>query len=258
MSDVRMSSLELKDRGDSPSSPKKSNSKLESFHEKAERDKETSFTNKYLEAAASNGPWPRLGIKTKEGYNRIINNIESAIKGSHITKEIGGRALTQLKNELDTLRFEQDMLANSDVMDISEQELSPSTTDKDKGRASDQPSSDYIVPPEHIPALVDAVIASKQPGANQFSSRTFLQSIGVDDSKKVVIADADANIWRQYLEGKSKDRNIHKTLYNMEKSRLEKNRAQKRVENMNQLQIDANRLSHRKHYKKSKSRTEQK
>ena len=67
----------------------------------------------------------------------------------------------------------------------------------------DHSSSDYVVPQKHLEALVNAVIASKQPDAPKFNSRTFLQSIGADPTKTtVVIADAHAQLWRNILNKK--------------------------------------------------------
>ena len=89
------------------SSSRASDSKLQSFRNQAERDKESQFTERYIDAAKSNAPWPRLGIKTVEGYQRIIRNIEYKSQYNFIEKAIETKILKQIENELTALYVEQ-------------------------------------------------------------------------------------------------------------------------------------------------------
>jgi len=105
MSDMR--SLERSSsghRGERPSS-------LDRSRREAEEAKVRSIARSYLQAAGSNSYWPKPGIHREEGYNKIIDYIDSAVRHELVSSEIGERALIQLRNERDTLRFEQQTLA---------------------------------------------------------------------------------------------------------------------------------------------------
>ncbi len=88
----------------------------------------------------------------------------------------------------------------SDVASDHEAEETIPSTD-----ISDRRSSDVIVPLEHIPALVDAVIASKQPGAKQFDHNAFLRRIGCSGSA-VVIDNTHGKAWKEHLKTVSAER----------------------------------------------------
>lgn len=69
----------------------------------------------------------------------------------------------------------------------------------------DQFSSDHIISSkEHLYALVDTLITSKKLDGKRFSSKRFLQDIGVTTSDQekaqVIILERDQNIWKKYLD----------------------------------------------------------
>jgi nitrogen regulatory protein PII len=140
----------------------------------------------------------------------------------------------------------------------SSQEAYNTKKDKGKGKAPDFGSdheneetasstyindrpSDFIISKEHIPVLVDAIIASQQLG-QQFSGKAFLHRIGCSRST-IVIANTDEQAWRDYLKSKRLDKAIHEKInykiYMMQESNLYKKRQRSQVANMSKKAVEA-------------------
>jgi hypothetical protein len=66
---------------------------------------------------------------------------------------------------------------------------------------------------EHLKALVDATVTSKQPGSKKFKSQEFLKSIGIEKRRQIVIKDEDHKNWKKYLDGLTMDSSIRQLTY---------------------------------------------
>lgn len=122
----------------------------------------------------------------------------------------------------------------------------------DNRRFTNRPSFDVTLDAHYFPALIDAVVASKQPNAPNFSSVAFLQSLGftqLNPRAAVVIADNNKYALTDCLDKMQLEDNIrkkvHQSLLMMLNSAREAKNARRRVDNMTDEQIEERREKHK-------------